>query len=159
VNRKFLAAAVSTHLALTTVSIMAQDKPAYPPLNGGQSVSLPATHYKFQPSGAKGATPNKGIQYANVWGNVTKGAHGAFFLFDPGFTSYVHTHTYDYYAVVVKGEMENYKRGETPDKLGPGSYWYQRGKEKHITACVSTTPCKIYIVQGEKFDAQNFPDE
>jgi quercetin dioxygenase-like cupin family protein len=122
-------------------------------------VTLPSTHFKFQPSGAKGLTPNKGIQYSNVWGDVTKGAHGAFFQFDPGFTSYVHTHTYDYYAVVIKGDLENYKPGETPVKLGPGSYWYQRGKEKHTTACVSKTSCEIYIVQSEKFDAQNFPNE
>jgi len=150
-----LAAAVSVFAAASC----AAQVPAYPPLNDGQSVSLPSTHYKFQDSGAKGATPNKGIQYSNVWGDVTKGAHGAFFRFDPGFTSYVHTHTYDYYAVVIKGELENYRPGETPAKLGPGSYWYQRGKEKHTTACVSKTPCEIYIVQSDKFDAQNLPND
>ncbi len=149
-------AIVAAALASTTAS-HAADVPTYPPLNDGSSVVLPSTHFKFQPSGAKGATPNKGIQYSNVWGDVTKGAHGAFFLFDPGFVSYVHTHTYDYYAVVIKGTIQNYQPGQKPDNLGPGSYWYQRGGEKHTTACVSKEPCEIYIVQSAQFDAQNFP--
>jgi len=146
-------------LALAAVALVGQSRAeergaAYPPLNGGTSVSLPAKHFVFTDTGAKGINPKTGIAVANVWGDVKAGAHGAFFKFDPGFVSPVHTHTYDYYAVVIKGELENYKPGQTPDKLGPGSYWYQRGKEAHTTACVSKEPCEIYIVQGEKFDAQ-----
>ncbi|MFS8974481.1 DUF4437 domain-containing protein [Cupriavidus necator] len=99
-------------------------------------------------------SPKTGIQVANVWGDATKGAHGAFFRFDPGFESPVHTHTYDYYAVVIKGDLENYQPGQKPEKLGPGSYWYQRGKQAHTTACVSKEPCEIYIAQQNKFDAQ-----
>lgn len=76
------------------------------------------------------------------------------FRFDPGFVSPLHTHTYDYYAVVIKGDLENYQPGQKPEKLGPGSYWYQRGMEAHTTACVSKQPCEIYIVQQNKFDAQ-----
>jgi len=151
-----LALVAAAALSFATAS-QAQDSAAYPPKNGGTSVVLPSTQFKFQPSGAKGATPNKGIQYSNVWGDVTKGAHGAFFLFDPGFVSYVHTHTYDYYAVVIKGTLQNYQPGQKRDNLTAGSYWYQRGGQKHTTACVSKTPCEIYIVQSEKFDAQNFP--
>src|SRR6185437_16346701 len=104
-NVKLTLALVAAASVIATASCAAQAS-AYPPLNDGQSVTLPSTQFKFQPSGAKGATPNKGIQYANVWGDVTKGPHGAFFRFDPGFVSYVHTHTYDYYAVVIKGELE-----------------------------------------------------
>jgi len=154
---KLRTAVAAAALVFATAS-HAADVPAYPPQNDGTSVVLPSTHFKFQNSGAKGLTPNKGIQYSNGWGDVTKGPHGAFFLFDPGFTSYVHTHTYDYYAVVIKGTLQNYQPGQKRENLGPGSYWYQRGKEKHTTACVSKTPCEIYIVQSEKFDAQNLPD-
>jgi quercetin dioxygenase-like cupin family protein len=132
----------------------AQDSAAYPPLNGGTSVSNPASHYVFKDTGARGINPKTGIQVSNVWGDVTKGAHGAFFRFDPGFVSPVHTHTYDYYAVVIKGTLQNYQPGQTPANLGPGSYWYQRGKQTHTTACVSNEPCEIYIVQGAQFDAQ-----
>lgn len=55
--------------------------------------------------------------------------------------------------------MENYEVGVTPIKLGPGSYWYQKGKKTHTTVCLSKTPCEIFIVQNEKFDAQEHPKE
>jgi hypothetical protein len=59
-----------------------------------------------------------------------------------GFVSPVHTHTEDYYAVVVEG-------------VGPlpvGSYWFQRGEEAHVTQCLSETDCLFFIVQPGKFD-------
>lgn len=152
-----LGIALAVAASVIATATYAAEVPAYPPLNDGTSVVLPSTHFEFQPSGAKGATPNKGIKYSNVWGDVTKGPHGAFFLFDPGFVSYVHTHTYDYYAVVIKGTLQNYQPGQKPVDLHAGSYWYQRGGQKHTTACVSKTPCEIYIVQSAQFDAQNFP--
>jgi len=148
-----LAIAAIAAFAFTTAS-QAQDGASFPPANGGTSVSNPASHYSFSDTGARGVNPKTGIQVSNVWGDVTKGAHGAFFRFDPGFESPVHTHTYDYYAVVIKGDLENYQPGQKPEKLGPGSYWYQRGKQAHTTACVSKEPCEIYIVQQNKFDAQ-----
>jgi quercetin dioxygenase-like cupin family protein len=140
-------------LSFTTVT-QAQDISSFPPANGGTSVSNPAHRYSFIDTGARGVNPKTGIQVANVWGDVNKGAHGAFFRFDPGFVSKLHTHTYDYYAVVIKGQLENYQPGQKAERLGPGSYWYQRGKEAHTTACVSKRPCQIYIVQQNKFDAQ-----
>lgn len=140
-------------IAFATVA-QAQDSASFPPANGGTSVSNPTSHYSFRDTGAKGVDPKTGVQIANVWGDASKGAYGAFFRFDPGFVSHVHTHTYDYYAVVIKGDLENYRPGEKPEKLGPGSYMYQRGKEAHTTACVSQQPCEIYIVQQNKFDAQ-----
>ncbi len=147
-------ATVALAALAVTATAQAQDNTSFPPANGGASVSNPASHYSFSDTGARGVNPKTGIQVANVWGDVTKGAHGAFFRFDPGFVSPLHTHTYDYYAVVIKGDLENYQPGQKPEKLGPGSYWYQRGKQAHTTACVSTEPCEIYIVQQNKFDAQ-----
>jgi len=148
-----LTAVALAAFAFTTGS-QAQDNTSFPPANGGTSVSNPASHYVFSDTGARGENPKTGIQVANVWGDVTAGAHGSFFRFDPGFKSPVHTHTYDYYAVVIKGTLENYQPGQKPVKLEPGSYWYQRGKQAHTTACVSKAPCEIYIVQQNKFDAQ-----
>jgi quercetin dioxygenase-like cupin family protein len=149
-----LLAAVALATFATAATAHAQDNTSFPPANGGTSVSVPASHYSFSDTGARGVNPKTGIQVANVWGDVAKGAHGAFFRFDPGFVSPLHTHTYDYYAVVIKGDLENYQPGQKPEKLGPGSYWYQRGKQAHTTACVSKEPCEIYIVQQNKFDAQ-----
>jgi quercetin dioxygenase-like cupin family protein len=139
-------------------SAYAQSAP-YPPLTDGQSVSNPASHYQFHDTGAVGVDPKTKITAANVWGDMGTGAHGSFFNFTPGFVSPVHTHTYDYYAVVIKGELENYEVGVTPIKMGPGSYWYQRAKKAHTTACVSKAPCEIFIVQSANFDAQVPPKE
>lgn len=149
-----VAAVTLASLAFTIASHADGDIPGYPPLGGGKSVSNPADHYVFQDTGARGVNPMTGIKASNVWGDMKTGAHGALFKFDPGFVSPVHTHTYDYYAIVIKGELENFQPGQEPVKLAPGSYWYQRGKEAHTTACVSSEPCEIFIVQSEKFDAQ-----
>jgi quercetin dioxygenase-like cupin family protein len=137
----------------------AQDSPSFPPLSNGKSVSNPASQYKFHDTGARGTDGKAKIEFADAFGDMTTGQHGTFFRFTPGFISPVHTHTYDYYAVVIKGEMENYEVGVEPIKLGPGSYWYQRGKKAHTTVCLSKEPCVAYIVQSQKFDAQVPPKE
>jgi quercetin dioxygenase-like cupin family protein len=141
------------------VSALAADAAGFPPLNHGTSVTKPAGEFKFQSFGAKGVDPKTEIQAANVFGDFATGQHGSFFTFTPGFVSPVHSHTYDYYAVVIKGELENFEPGVAPVKLGPGSYWYQRGKKAHTTSCVSRTVCEIFIVQAQKFDAQIPPVE
>jgi hypothetical protein len=145
--------------AILAASAPAQDTQGFPPLNNGKLVSTPASEYKFHDTGARGLDPKTRIEAADAFGNMATGQHGTFFRFTPGFVSPVHTHTYDYYAVVIKGEMENYEVGVTPVKLAPGSYWYQRGKKAHTTACVSKEPCEIFIVQNERFDAQVPPKE
>ncbi len=38
----------------------------------------PASHYSFGFDDAGGGNPKTGIQFSNVWGDATKGAHGAF---------------------------------------------------------------------------------
>jgi quercetin dioxygenase-like cupin family protein len=145
--------------AILGSSVQAQDLPTFPPLNNGKSCSIPASQYKFHDTGARGVDAKTKIEAADAYGDMTKGQHGTFFRFTPGFVSPVHTHTYDYYAVVINGEMENYEVGVRPIKMGPGSYWYQMGKRAHTTVCISKTACEIFIVQSEKFDAQVPPKE
>jgi beta-alanine degradation protein BauB len=149
------------HIKLGSVIVMASAMMAasaygqenvFPP--GGESVSIPESQWNFRDTGARGVDANTKIEFADAYGDLTKSKHGSFFKFTPGFVSPVHTHTYDYYGIVVKGEMQNYEVGVTPIKMGPGSYWYQRGKKAHMTTCLSKTPCVAFIVQSEKFDAQ-----
>ena len=78
-----LALVAATVLSFSMAS-QAQDRGAYPPANGGMSVSNPASHYMFKDTGARGINPRTGIQVANVWRDVNQGAHGAFFRFDRG---------------------------------------------------------------------------
>ena len=145
--------------AILGVSAQTQDAPSFPPANNGKTVSIPSSQWKFHDTGARGVDPKTRIEAADAYGDMAKGKHGTFFSFTPGFVSPVHTHTYDYYAVVIKGEMENYEVGVTPIKMSPGSYWYQRGKKAHTTVCLSKEPCLAFIVQSEKFDAQVPPKE
>ena len=85
--------------------------------------------------------------------------HGSFFRFTPGFVSQLHTHSFDYYAVVIKGTLQNFEVGVKPIDTRPGSYWNQQGRKAHTTTCISKVPCEILIVQSQKFDAQVPPKE
>lgn len=124
----------------------------FPP--GVTSTSLPAGDMTFHDTGARGEDGVTRIEASDAYGNMADGKHGTFFRFSPGFVSPLHTHTDDYGAVVIEGEMANYRPGETPVKLGPGSFWYQEGKQAHTTVCYSETGCLAFIIQGYKFDAQ-----
>jgi hypothetical protein len=48
-------------------------------------------------------SPSKGVSMAAIWGDASKGAHGTFTKFAPGFDAGTHTHTNDISIVVVKG--------------------------------------------------------
>ena len=145
--------AVSIGATMTIIgSSLAQVPSPYPP--GGKSISIASSQLNFNDSGARGVDGGTKIEFADVFGDIKTDKHGSFFRFTPGFVSPLHTHTYDYFAVVIKGEVANYRPGETPIKLGPGSYWYQQGKQAHITGCYSKSPCEIFLVQSSKFDFQ-----
>jgi hypothetical protein len=142
-------------LAIPGMQTNAQDPPAFPPESGGHSTSLPSTSVTFGDRRNRGATEK--LTIFDVYGDGRTGRHGSFAKFTAGFVSRLHTHTYDYYGVVIKGEIENHEVGVPPIKMGPGSYWYQEGHVPHITACVSKDDCLTYIVQSGKFDVQH-PD-
>jgi beta-alanine degradation protein BauB len=118
------------------------------------SIKIPAAKVQFGRSGV--INHGQEILASNAYGNIVGGKHGSFLKFPAGFHSYVHTHTYDYFAVVLKGVITNPVKGETGEvKLVPGSYWYQKGGEAHSTNCISKQPCTVFIVQMDgKFDAQ-----
>jgi hypothetical protein len=108
---------------------------------------------KFEDRGFRGITGK--ITVVDQFGDGRTGKHGTFMKFSPGFVSHVHTHTYDYYAVVIQGIMANNNPGGALIKLGPGSYWYQKGLEPHITSCISKEECVAFVVQSQKFDVQD----
>jgi len=137
----------------------AQTVPSFPPLTGGKSVTHPASYYKPVPTNYVGVNKKTRISAVDAWSDPATGAHGSMTHFDYGFVSPVHTHTYDYYGVTIKGVMENYEVGVKPVKLGPGSYWYQVGKKAHTTACLTKGGCLVFLVQAAKFDAQVPPKE
>lgn len=152
-KRGLLFAAAFVIFAFTAASQSAEDGAEYPLAHGGKSIAIPAGTLKFQHTGLKGEDGSE-ILVVDAFGDQKTTKHGTFMKFSYGFKSPAHSHTYDYYGVVIKGEMANYNPEKTPVRMGPGSYWYQRGLESHITECLSKDGCLAWVVQSQKFDAQ-----
>lgn len=68
-----------------------------------------------------------GIQVAVVSGDMTAKAPVTFLAKIPRGPLVLHTHTSDYYAVVVSGQYKDYPAGGegTAQVMGPGSTWFQ----------------------------------
>lgn len=116
----------------------------------GPSVSIPVDKINFIQTGVKA----KGLELkaGPAYGNLGNGRHGTFVVMPAGFASDIHVHTEDYYAVVIRGVGTNHAPGEKDVALPVGSYWFQKGEEKHVTKCLSKTDCLFFIVQPGKFD-------
>lgn len=135
-------------LAAASSKLAAQD--AAHPVHEGPSVSTPADQIKFVNTGIK--TEKGELLAGPAYGNLQKGRHGTFLRMPAGFISPAHTHTEDYYAVVIKGVGANHPPGATAVALPVGSYWFQTGEEPHVTECLSKTECLFFLVQPGKFD-------
>jgi hypothetical protein len=116
----------------------------------GPSVSIPASEINFTRSGIK--TDAGELLQGIAYGDVVNGRHGTFVRSPAGFVSPPHAHTEDYYAVVIEGVMANGVPGTEMVPLPPGSYYFQRGEEMHVTKCLSETDCLFFFVQPGKFD-------
>ncbi len=111
------------------------------------SINLPVTSLKYFDSGV-GA-----LKISPAFGDPSKGAHSTFVKLPAGFVSSLHTHSADYYAVVISGVIANAETVEEPNvPLAPGSYWFQKGQAKHVTKCLSANECIVFITQPAKFD-------
>ena len=108
------------------------------------SISVTEMHYT-----ATGIGP---IEVAPGYGDMSKGAHSNFVKIPGHFTSPAHTHTEDYYGVVIAGVVANSSDGTQDIPLPPGSYWFQKGREMHVTKCISASECVFFVTQPGKFD-------
>jgi beta-alanine degradation protein BauB len=125
-----------------------------------KSLEIPFEDMTFADSGFASYGPrrtddhsNRDILVSDAYGKVASGAHATITKFPKGFKSALHTHTGDYYAVVISGVMANYRPGGEMKHLSAGSYWFQKGGEPHITECFSEN-CTVVLVQDVAFDAQ-----
>jgi hypothetical protein len=135
----------SVVLALGCMALFASGAP-----NDGPT-HLPVTQLKF---GATGVKDSHGLelQAAPAYGDLAHGAHGTFIKMPAGFVSSIHIHTADYWGVVISGVGANGLPGGQDVPLPAGSYWFQKGGERHITKCLSATECIFFINQASKFD-------
>ena len=94
-----------------------------------------------------------GVKVADLWGNHTKGAFGAFFKFPAGFAAPLHTHTNDMKVVIVSGTFVQAPEGKPEFRLGPGSYFLQPGGNyRHTTSCDPAAECVFFVEGRGKFD-------
>jgi quercetin dioxygenase-like cupin family protein len=115
------------------------------------SVSTPATELQYGPTGISDGVHGE-LQAAPAYGNLGQGPHGTLIKMPAGYVSPTHTHTEDYWAVVVSGVMVNKKPDGSDVLLPPGSYFFQKGGEPHLTKCVSPHECVFFVSQNGKFD-------
>jgi len=115
------------------------------------SVNLPVTQVKYFPTGVSDGVHGE-LQAGPAYGDLAHGAHGTFIKMPAGFVSPIHTHTADYYAVVISGVGVNGLPGSVDVPLPVGSYWFQKGGERHVTKCISPNECIFFLSQPAKFD-------
>jgi hypothetical protein len=88
------------------------------------------------------------VRLGALWGDRARGEAGALLSTPAGFQSGLHSHTADYWAVVVQGTWQHWvpSTGEGVGlRLEPGSHWTQIKTQLHEDACVSSTPCIIFL--------------
>jgi hypothetical protein len=110
---------------------------------GKPSVSTPVTQLTYGPTGVSDGVHGE-LNAAPAYGDLAHGAHGTFIK--------VHTHSADYWGVVISGVAVNGLPGSKDVPLPVGSYWFQKGGERHVTKCISSNECIFFISQNEKFD-------
>ena len=135
-----------TAAVLTALSFAAVAGPSAKP-----SVSTPVTELRYGPTGVSDGVHGE-LNAAPAYGDLAHGAHGTFIKMPAGFVSHVHIHTGDYWGVVISGVAVNGLSGSADVPLPVGSYWFQKGGERHVTKCISPNECILFISQAEKFD-------
>jgi hypothetical protein len=140
-SSKFVAAAAAAVFSLSAA--------AGP--EGKPSISTPVTQLSYGPTGVSDGVHGE-LNAAPAYGDLAHGAHGTFIKMPAGFVSPIHIHTEDYWGVVISGVAVNGLPGSTDVALPVGSYWFQKGGERHVTKCISPNECIFFISQHGKFD-------
>ena len=115
------------------------------------SISRPVTELAYGPTGLSDGVHGE-LYAAPAYGDLAHGPHGTFIRMPAGYVSPIHTHTDDYWAVVVSGIMVNKKPDGADVPLPVGSYFLQKGGEPHVTKCIAPNECIFFVSQNGKFD-------
>ena len=106
-------------------------------VSGSPSVNVPVTQLKYFDTGLGKESGVGTLQAAPAYGDLKQGAHGTFIKMPAGFVSDIHIHTGEYWGVVISGVGVNGLPGSKDVPLPVGSYWSQKGGERHVTKCIS----------------------
>jgi len=94
-----------------------------------------------------------GVKIADLWGDHSKGAFGAFLKLPAGFVAPLHTHTHDMRLVFLSGTYLQQPEGKPEMRLTPGSYLMQPGGNyRHVTACDKASDCVFFFESDGPFD-------
>jgi hypothetical protein len=99
-------------------------------------------------------SPALPVELAQLWGDRVKEEAGTLLRTPPGFDSGLHSHTADYWAVVIQGTWKHWvpSTGEGVGlSLEPGAHWTQVHTQLHQDACVSKTPCVIFLFNKDPY--------
>jgi beta-alanine degradation protein BauB len=147
---RFCAKSISLSLAfLITIFASVAIATVQPGYTGLGTSNIPFESLSFQPlSGADG--PKRAV----VFGNPDQGAHGFYLRLPPRWESPNHYHSANYNAVLIDGEVVNNYEGQTEEvRISKGGYFATVNNVNHITKCLSTTECIIYVQMDAAFDA------
>jgi hypothetical protein len=91
---------------------------------------------------------NKGPAFNIVFGEpgMMGKPFGGMFRVPAGGESPLHTHTSDYWAIMVSGIESARKNPEdSPTPIPPGSTWFQPAKAPHINKCMGPEDCVFFV--------------
>ena len=76
------------------------------------------------------------VEAAVLWGDPITGPAAVMVRFPEGFSEPWHSHSSNYHAVMIKGEIKINRKGEGSSSLtyGPGTYMMQQGGAVHAEA-------------------------
>lgn len=142
-------------LSLTTSRLLGQQpageaKAKAPKAAAVQPVFLAANDLKWADLDPKGAP---GVKVADLWGDHTKGAFGAYLKLPAGFAVPLHTHSHAMKVIFVSGTYIQAPDGKPEVRLGPGAYMMQPGGNyRHTTSCDKASDCVFFVESGGAFD-------
>ena len=93
---------------------------------------------------------------APISGDGTKGAYEGYLKLPAGFESPPHSHTNDYWSILVQGKMTHWAAAGGSEKdskqLGVGDLTHMPAKLEHVSKCYPGAECIMVVVQKGKFD-------
>lgn len=92
-----------------------------------------------------------GVSKSPVWGDVEKGAYGAFTKFKPGQDNGMHSHTNDTWIVGIKGAYV-YRDDDGEKRVTAGSFIRIPGGKKHWSGGDAKEGALFYEEANGKFD-------
>ena len=126
--------------------------PTEPAMPGEENISTPPSNHDFFDTGIFDVNGVGPILGAKAYGDLTQGEHSSFIRMPAGFKGAVHTHTHDFWVVVLSGVAVNTAVDGEDIVLPAGSYWFQPGGKPHYTNCISSVECVYFVSQNGAFD-------